>query len=248
MTYRTLLAPLADRFHVLAMDLRGHGATTLSTDLTDFNSWRRYSDDLLALLQVLDIHGAVLAGHSMGGSSSLLATDQAPQRVKSLVLIDPVVHPGLATAELQRPVDGPASLRDGALKRRAVFAGRAAALQAYRGRGALRSWPEAMLADYVHAGFHDQPDGQVALACAPAWEAATYAAQDNDTVGALARAVRPTHVLQAQYNSAFRPGARAAELAGVPGLRMEIIADTGHFLAMERPDVVLGALEAALTT
>ena len=33
----------------------------------------------------------VLAGHSMGGTSSLLAAGRAPERVKSLVLFDPVL-------------------------------------------------------------------------------------------------------------------------------------------------------------
>ncbi len=55
----------------------------------------------------------------------------------------------------ERRGEGHAGLAEGALRRRSDFPSREAALAAYRGRGAFRTWPEAPLADYVADGFRD---------------------------------------------------------------------------------------------
>src|SRR6185503_4150796 len=49
-TYRTILQPLADTLRILALDLRGHGATTLPTQIEGRQGWIEFRDDLLALL------------------------------------------------------------------------------------------------------------------------------------------------------------------------------------------------------
>jgi pimeloyl-ACP methyl ester carboxylesterase len=50
-TYRTLLAPLGDRFHVLALDMRGHGLTTLPAKHVRLHVVGRHRDDLIAVLE-----------------------------------------------------------------------------------------------------------------------------------------------------------------------------------------------------
>src|SRR5690606_27145542 len=54
-TYRTVLADLAPRFRILAVDLRGHGRTALPTETEGRNSWDGLADDLLALMAALDV-------------------------------------------------------------------------------------------------------------------------------------------------------------------------------------------------
>ena len=70
--YRTILAPLAGALRILAPDQRGHGATTLAIDRPR-TSWLDLKDDLLAFLDAMEIERVALAGHSMGGTASLLA-------------------------------------------------------------------------------------------------------------------------------------------------------------------------------
>src|SRR5438309_10897027 len=64
-TYRTILAPLASHLRILALDLRGHGATTLTAEPDQWNRWQGYAEDLLALLDAAVTEPVVLAGYSI---------------------------------------------------------------------------------------------------------------------------------------------------------------------------------------
>lgn len=244
-TYRTLLSPLAASLRILAIDQRGHGATTLSADPEGRRSWRDLRDDLVGLIDALDGPPVVLAGHSMGGTVSLLAAAERPDRVKGLVLLDPVIMPWLAVLYAKAPWTSGRLWRrmplvQSALRRRAVFDSREAAFAAYKGRGAFKTWPETMLADYVAGGLQERADGKVELACAPAWEASNYAAQAHDPWRAIRQVRAPVRVLKAEKGSTFRAGPGFAPRGR--GVSIETVVGTGHFLPMERPDIVRDAL------
>lgn len=244
-TYRALLSPLAGALRILAIDQRGHGATTLPADPEDRRSWRDLGDDLAGLLDALDGPPVVLAGHSMGGTVSLLAAAERPDRVKGLVLLDPVIMPWLATLYAKAPWTSgrlwkKMPLVQSALRRRAVFDDREQVFAGYKGRGAFKTWPETMLADYVAGGFVQRADGKVELACAPAWEASNYAAQAHDPWRAV-KAVRvPVRILKAERHSTCHAGAGFARRG--KAVRIETVEGATHFLPMERPDVVRDAL------
>lgn len=90
-TYASILGPLGRGMRILALDQRGHGLSTLSAQTEGRTSWDGMRDDLLAALATLDLNGVILSGHSMGGTVSVLAQALAPERVRGLVLFDPVV-------------------------------------------------------------------------------------------------------------------------------------------------------------
>ncbi len=90
-TYRNLLAPLGDAWRVLAPDLRGHGLTDLPTVPANRASWNDMRGDLIDLVASLSGPPVVLAGHSMGGTLALLAAAQMPERVRAVVMLDPVI-------------------------------------------------------------------------------------------------------------------------------------------------------------
>jgi pimeloyl-ACP methyl ester carboxylesterase len=187
----------------------------------------------------------VLAGHSMGGTVSLLTAAEHPERVKGLVLLDPVIMPWLAMLYAQAPwTSGQLWKRlpmvQGALRRRAVFDSREAAFAAYKGRGAFKTWPETMLADYVAGGLAERSDGQVELACAPAWEASNYAAQAHNPWRAVRQVTAPVRILKAETHSTFRAGSGFAPRGR--DVRIETVPGTSHFLPMERPDLARDAL------
>jgi pimeloyl-ACP methyl ester carboxylesterase len=73
---------------VVALDLRGHGRSTLGSERV---STRRLADDLAEVLDVLDLRRVVLAGHSLGGYAALALAVHHPevvqQRVARLVLV-----------------------------------------------------------------------------------------------------------------------------------------------------------------
>ena len=242
MTYRTLLAPLSGTLRIWAPDLRGHGHTTLPTGRDGRRGWSDHRDDLVALLEALDGPPVVMAGHSMGGTSVLLAAAERPERVSKLVLMDPVIWGRLTVALFQLPVfDRMAShipLVKGALRRRAVFDSREQALAAYSGRGAFRGWPEMMIADYLTDGLAETPEGYV-LACAPDWEASNYAAQAHDPWRALKRVNRPVRILKAEAGSTCYP---SPGLRGLPDVTVETVHGGTHFFPMLKADVARDAL------
>ena len=244
-TYRTILGPLADRLRILAVDQRGHGRSGLpSYERSAPASWDDVADDLLALIESLDAPPLVLAGHSMGGTISLLAAAEAPKRVKALALFDPVIMPRDLGRDPAAVSESP--LVQGALRRRAMFPSRAAAVAAYTGRGAFKTWTDAMLADYVADGFRDRPDGEVELSCSPAWEASNFTSHAHDPWAALAHISAPIHVVRAEVGSTCRIEGHEAEFTASGKVTVETVPGTSHFLPMERPDLVAHLLlEAA---
>jgi len=244
-TYRTILAPLATELRILVLDQRGHGRSGLAPfPLETRKSWDDLEEDLTAILRGLDIRGAVLAGHSMGGTVSLLAAAMAPDRVKALALFDPVIMPreSIAMSRAGELPDSP--LVQGALRRRAVFPSHAAVVAAYTGRGAFRTWSADMLADYVADGFRPTADGQVELSCPPGWEASNFTAHGHDPWAALAALHCPIRILRAAEGSTCRTDGREAELTADGRVTIQTIPGTSHFLPMERPDLVREVLKA----
>jgi pimeloyl-ACP methyl ester carboxylesterase len=238
-TYRQVLGPLASHFRILAVDQRGHGSTSLETNLTDQRNWLDLRDDLLAFLAVLDLKGVVLSGHSMGATACLLAAAADTPTCRRLVLCDPVILP---PDHFETPPTSP--IVQSAGRRRAVFPSRAEALESYKGRGAFKTWPEAMLVDYVQDGFRDLPSGEVTLACAPGWEASGFAAHGHDSWRALRNTVCPIEILRAEVASTFNLG--GVDTLDPTRIRIETLPGSTHFLPMEAPERIRSALSAAI--
>lgn len=84
---------LADRYRVIAIDLRGHGTSAAGTAGFGIG---RLADDLATLLTALDLHEAVLVGHSMGGMTVMQFCGDHPdvlaERVDGLVFVATRAH------------------------------------------------------------------------------------------------------------------------------------------------------------
>ncbi|HEX2815214.1 MAG TPA: alpha/beta hydrolase [Phenylobacterium sp.] len=243
-TYRTILQPLAADLRILALDLRGHGASTLPSVIEGRQGWLEFRDDLLALLAALDQGPVVLAGHSMGGTTSLLAAAIQPARVRALALFDPVAMPGDLPPDADALQHSP--LVAGALRRRAVFPSRQAVYEAYLGRGAFKTWSDEQLTDYVAAGFAETDGGEVSLTCRPEWEASNFRTHNYDPWAAFRESRCPIRILRAADASTFRLEGREAELGDDGRITVETVAGTTHFLPMERPDLVRQTLLACV--
>lgn len=249
-TYRTLLAPLGERFHVWALDARGHGRTTLPARILGYASWNKHRDDLIAVLEKNCTAPVTLAGHSMGAMVSLLAAAHRTDLVSGLALIEPVFLPAAGYAFSQLPF-GPLiqrhtlPLAKGAANRRDSFESRAAAVLGFSGRGVFKTFPPEVIADYVEDGVTEDGAGGFKLACRPNFEAATYCAQRHDPWSALRKITDPMVVLRAERGSTISEAAMHRIAAINPQARVATVEGASHMLPMERPDRARAAIESA---
>ena len=248
-TYRTLLAPLGEKFHVLALDARGHGRTQLPDGVFGYTSWRRHRDDVIAVLENFTAP-VTLAGHSMGGTVSLLVAGRRTDLVCGLALIDPVILPDAGYAVFELPLAPliqrySIPLARGALRRRRRFASREEAVAALTGRGAFKSFSAETIEDYVADGLVEDGKGGFRLACRPVFEAATFCAHRHNPWSALRRVTDPLVLLRAERGSTVSVASMHRVAAIKPDARVATVEGAGHMLPIERPDRARAAIETA---
>ncbi|TDP49152.1 alpha/beta fold hydrolase [Zavarzinia compransoris] len=246
-TYRPILEALARRYTVRALDLRGHGFSTVPADPRRLRSWSRYARDLAGILEGWG-QPAFLVGHSMGGAISTEVAALHPGLAAGLLLIDPAVVPkravpalafGRVTGLMRR-----FPLAEQAAKRRADWPGREVMLKAYTGRGAFKTWRPEFLDAYVQGGTTDKPDGTIALACAPAWEAQTFATIGLSFWRRVPKLVCPVGVLYADKGSTLGRRGAASLSKVLPAAAVTRVPESTHFIPMEFPAVVEQAIDA----
>ena len=235
--YLPMLDVFAGPETVIAPDLRGHGTTTLPAEPEALTRWDLYADDLVRIVRALAPAGPLtLAGHSMGAVSSLLAAARGLEAVR-VVMIEPVILPRAVRVLARSPLQ-PATRRRGiagrAARRRDGWPDAEAARAQYEGKGFFVGWDEVALTGYLARGLREAEGGGVRLACAPAWEAASFAAQGHrfwHPLAAVAARV-PVHVLAARGRSTVPPAdAQRLVRAGALTAGME----GTHMLPTERP-------------
>lgn len=238
--YKIMLARLGAEVDVIAIDLRGHGRTTLPAEAEVLRDWRLYAGDVRRVLERLaseDDRPIVAAGHSLGAVACLIAAAGAP-RLAGLALVEPVFLPAAAQALWRLPF-GRALIRSAPLVRnargrRAEWPDRALTLASYGQKPLFRSWATGALEDYLEDGLV-ATEGRVRLACAPAWEAATFAAPPIDFWPAVRRRTAPMAVLAAESRASTLPAGLRARLRGA-GVEVVALAGVGHLLPMEAPE------------
>ena len=178
----------------------------------------------------------------MGGTVALLAAARTPAIARRLVLIDPVILPRGRRLTPATP-EAHGSLVRAALRRRRDFSDRAAAVAAYRDRGAFAGWSDAMLADYVDGGL------STTAATAFAWPARRSGRPPTTAPTATIPGTRwlpipGRDILRAGEGSTCAVDERVA--AAFPRLTLRTVLGAAHFLPMQAPDLVRAALAEAL--
>lgn len=82
-------APLSQRFHVIAVDLRGHG----DSDWAASYNLHDYVRDLAAIITALDLSDIHLVGHSLGGHIVLRYAATYPEKLACLGVIEGIELP-----------------------------------------------------------------------------------------------------------------------------------------------------------
>ena len=234
-TYTRLFAPLAGQYDIVAPDLRGHGLSTAPADPATHRDWYGYAADLTALAAAVSDDPVLLAGHSMGGVSAILAAGQAGLPVRGIALIEPVLMPRpfywIAHLPGGSGLMKHTPLYKGARKRKADWPDHDTAAQRYGRKSLFAGWADGVLADYLEDGLVPTDDG-LTLSCSPAWEAANFASHRHDVWGALRRISTPVRVLKGTRRDSTVRVAGALERAGVAVDRMD---GAGHLIPQTHP-------------
>ena len=83
-SWDTFAAALQDRFHIVALDQRGHGESDWAAEYTMASA----IGDVDGVVKQLGLHKMVLLGLSMGGIRSIHYTSAHPDEVERLVIVD----------------------------------------------------------------------------------------------------------------------------------------------------------------
>jgi pimeloyl-ACP methyl ester carboxylesterase len=224
--WNSQLVELQDSFHVVAPDWRGHGQSVAGRNGFGLEL---LANDLATLLERLDLHNAIIVGHSMGGMALMHFCADFPlvlkQRVAALVF-----QSTAANRVASGPATAPLKLGQFLAKQRPDVAGRLAQVPGDLG--------------YVSArlGFGKNPS--------PIWVEQTRILLDNMAPVPLAKSVlsllshdrleslrfvtTPALVLVGS-NDVVTPPKQSKDIAdALPNAHLQIFGGAGHTLMLER--------------
>ena len=241
-TWRKLIGPLAERHHVLAVDLRGWGWSDAPAGRYEKPT---FAADIKALLDVEGLERVKLIGHDWGGYTAFLLALAHPERLERMVTLD-IVPPWRATLDpsyaripaflsyqvtVGMPLLGPRTMTAGPAFIRAL-------IRRASGRG--MRWSDAELD--VYADVLREP------ARARASSACYRTMLTRELPRSLRAPVSPDEL--AVPTLLVMGGASFLKRTFEPGpsrnLEVEVIDGAGHFLPEEAPDEVLSLASAFL--
>lgn len=218
---------LAAEARLIAPDLRGHGRSDAPPGPYTVDG---HADDLAALLDLLGIERAIVAGLSMGGYVALAMWRRHAARVAGLALLDTRAEPDTPAGRANRDA-GIALIRE-----RGVSALAGDLLPKVMAPVSLR---DGELAGRVRAMMADQP--------ALGMIGALGALRDRpDSVPTLATITVPTLVAAGAEDQLTPPDDARKMAARIEGAAMAVIGDAGHLSPMENPAEVNEALAALI--
>jgi len=192
---------------VLAIDLPGHGRSTGFSQ----QSIQRYADQLVNFLAEVNIHQAILAGHSMGGAIAIQTTLDTPGLVAGLGLVSTGAFLGVQPALLEtfsNPLAMPQALEE---FRRLAFSPETPPGLVEQRMNILQQGRSNVLAgDWQACAAFDQRDQIERITC-PAW--VVVGADDHLTPLPYA------HFLAAQLGN----------------VKLTVIPHAGHMVIVEKP-------------
>lgn len=233
-TWDTFAMAMRDRYHVLALDQRGHGETEWATDYAP----ERRVEDMEAFVEALKLDRFILLGLSMGGRAAFMYAAKHPEKLERLVIVD--IAPESDPAGSQRISQG--------VRANDVFDDPEEAVAASR-RANPRP-PDSELRHRVLNNLIQRPDGKwtfrydVALrngsgarvTATPAEVAAAWESLRNITC--------PTLVVHGIHSDVLSAENAKRMEQTIPNCRVIDVKDSGHSVPLDNPT---GFIEAVRT-
>lgn len=221
------------RAEILAVDLRGHGATPGAPEECSIDT---YGADVAALLEQAGLERAILVGHSMGCRVVLEANRRAARRIAGLVLID---GSRVGTGD-------PAAAEENARKAFAAIEFHVFARKFFADMFLADADPALRERTIEQALRLPERIGRALFPRMAAWDAR---AMDTalDAVRAPLLVIQCTYLNTDRVRVAIPPGQSTPWIdlvrAHVPSARIETLKGAGHFPQLEVPAQVNSLLE-----
>ena len=219
-----LFAPtVADRYHVFALDFRGHG----DSDHAETYGDEANLNDTLQVIEHLGLERLSLLGFSMGGAAAMLTTARLVDRVSRLVIVDR----GPETSERGRE-----RMARALRQARPSFASREEALAYIRLANPKR--PEALVERSLEHAFRRLEDGSYRIKYDPRLRDGFIRGDVPrlDLWQALRSIHCPTLIVRGGDSDILAPDVAEKMLETVPGSCMETVPGAGHNVAQDQPE------------
>ena len=234
--FQAVIPELATRLRVYALDYPGHGHSDAPG--ADYSA-QFFVTSVAEFLDRLNIEDALLAGESIGGTIALLLAARHSPRVRGVVAVNPYDYDrgrGLRrSSALANLFIGMSSvpLIGGAMGRMQPYPAVKRILQG----GVYRkdAFPSALLRELHAAGTapgHARAFMQLVRHW-PSWEQAR---------AEYVNIALPVLLLYGDHDWS-RDAEREADHAAIPGSRMRVVKDAGHFLALDAPGAFVQAVD-----
>lgn len=221
--WNAVATPLAAEFHILAPDLRGHGATPVPSGSTF--TLAEMEADVLRLLDQRSLETVHLVGHSAGGLLALRMALDHPERIRSLIVVCGAAYfDNHARSIVDRwwstyAEEGPDAL-------------------------ALRFLKDLYYPDWVeaHMDVVDQIYEEVNhrdYSAAVAWGRSLKTFDERNSITAIRK---PTLIVQAMDDQVMDASHGRILRQSIPGSLIRILAQTGHMVPIERPTELADAI------
>jgi pimeloyl-ACP methyl ester carboxylesterase len=238
-----IYAPIASALtrigHVYGYDQRGHGDSGPARD--GRYDWQITMDDLQGFITAMGFRGVRAFGHSAGATAIGSLACERPDLIARAVLVEPVIFESPNSPELgwRNP------FIESTLKRRRVFDSVEAMFANFDKKPPFNTWDKSMLRDYCEFGTRINAEGKRELKCKPEIEARLYeTSRDFDGLGRIVRAQVPMLVLFGERSDSLGVVLADSIASKLAHGRVVKVADTGHFMPMEKPtDIAQMAIE-----
>jgi pimeloyl-ACP methyl ester carboxylesterase len=229
--YRLLAERLRAIGHVYSYDQRGHGDS--STASGGEYSWDSTMRDLEEFISAMGWSGVRAVGHSAGATAIGSLASERPDLISRAVLAEPVIFESPDAPELgwRNP------FIERTLKRRRIFDSVEAMYSNFENKPPYNTWRKDILRDYCEFGTRPTSDGKRELKCAPEVEAKFYeTARDFDGLGRILRCRSPLLVMFGARGDSLGASLSGKVAEQLKNGRVIDVADTGHFMPMEKPE------------
>ena len=236
--WRKVIPALAEERRVICPDLRGFGWSEAPPGRYEI---QELADDVLALLDELGLDQVELIGHDWGGYAGFLLCLKAPERFRHYLALG-IVHPFF-----EPPKPSPQALQRTAYQ--FVLA------TPFLGTGVLRHLPGLVRLALRRGSHPDMHWTQAELDCfARSFQSRDHALASSHVYRSFLlrelprlkkghyrsqRLSVPTRILAGEADPVIRADILAGYEAYADDMSVEILSGCGHFVAEEKPDIVI---------